>query len=180
LEWLVITLYTDASYDNESKIGGWAIWAVFNGGKKQWRGRCVCQGSATAEAIAVAAGIRTLSKMMPLDEVVICSDWKGIGRMVKDGAKYDGPTRQELAIIHNYLRFVQKKGVFLRAKKVTAHRKDDGRPSWYLNNWCDQNATQARLKGNAKVVKPAHFDYKNKHAYISVSEKFSDYVEEVA
>lgn len=150
------TLFTDASYDHDMKIGTWAAWVKCDAGVATEQG--IFKGQLTssnaAELGAVANGIAVIIKRFkpePGSTILIESDSQHALSVVR------GPTptlKADGAKMNRWLRGMERQyGLVLRVRHVQGHSKAlDKRTS--VNVWCDR-ACHAELQRARLLVEVA-------------------------
>lgn len=154
-----ITIYTDASYCNETKTGGWACWikyspgetALFSGAFKR---PVHCVNSAELQAIANALAIVYKSGISKKTVLVVVTDSQASQQQIAfaQGTKKKvrkKPCNRLQAIAKHILKLVPN-GCELRVNKVRAHCKSDGARS-YVNNLVDK-ASRKAMKEKRKTI----------------------------
>ena len=156
----LITMFTDAGYCPERKIGTWAVWAKRDGKTFRYSGvlRGEVDDSAIAELRATVNGVcAVLAAMKPekATKIIAQSDCESaVGALL--GSHYkrkEARKRVESAtnLLHKRLR---ETGVVVEYRHVSGHRGTVN-PRAAVNTWCDQECTrllrQARKSAGQKT-----------------------------
>ena len=160
----LITMFTDAGYCPDRKIGTWAVWAKRDG--KTFRYSGVLRGevdhSAIAELRAIVNGVcavLTVMKPEKATKIIAQSDCESaIGALLGSHFK----RKSARARVENATKLLKKKlqetGVVIEYRHVSAHRGTVD-PRAAVNTWCDGECSrllkQARQAAKAKTQEQA-------------------------
>lgn len=150
-----VTVYSDASYDSERRLGTWAFRARSDKGR--WSGSGVCPrpmtGAAEAEAYAIAMGIWTSFKRCPAlvgffvntDALSVAAVfWRLVGIESRRGPGTGEP--EVLEIVRRVTAAVRPR--WIRVKHVKGH-SGTGNVRSYLNDAVDRVALAALRKARS-------------------------------
>lgn len=130
-----ITINTDASFRHG--CGGMAAWIVYNTPEKQTRSLVwnePCENSYQAERKALCGALEHIyHHNFPGEIVVVNCDCQQLVQVVIE---------RKDSYINTLIEQLAKP---LRIKKVKAHTRGHD-PRHWVNNWCDEQSRQARIK----------------------------------
>jgi ribonuclease HI len=147
---MIVTINTDASFNPQYKIGGYAYWLVYNG-KRVKRGGLLkeCQNSTEAEIKAIANALYRLTQLKYTDVffIIINTDCTPAVDLITGKSKTEVKgTNEAIAAIYSYIselrlyNNVNKTAEeYIDYRHVKAHTKVKDKRS-YVNNWCDKVA----------------------------------------
>ena len=147
---MIVTINTDASFNPQYKIGGYAYWIVYNG-KRVKRGGLLkeCQNSTEAEIKAIANALYRLTKTNFKDVffIIINTDCTPAVDLITGKSKSEVKgTNEAIAAIYQYIselrlaNSVNKTSEeYVEYRHVKAHTKATDKRS-YVNDWCDKVA----------------------------------------
>jgi ribonuclease HI len=147
---MVVTINTDASFNPQYKIGGYAYWVVYNG-KRVKRGGILkeCQNSTEAEIKAIANALYklTLLKFKDVFLIIVNTDCTPAVDLITGKSKTEVKgTNDAIAAIHQYVTELRiSNGInkiaeeYIEYRHVKAHTKVKDKRS-YVNDWCDKVA----------------------------------------
>ena len=160
-----ITIYTDASWCQETKIGAWGCWIKYGPGSTinvSSAFKKVAHNSLLAELWAIANSISVALKNAPDQEythLIVVTDCQGAQQYIERAKlrsnhlpgmgkkRLDKECLESAKCILNLI----PDGLELRANKVKAHSNKDGKRS-YINNLVDR-AAKAKMRAARKVKK---------------------------
>lgn len=137
---MIVTLFTDASFDPRYNIATWAAWAKTDRQTERAAGafRTPVSGVNAAELGAIANGLHMVVMRLrpePLSTVLIESDSMHALGIVR-GMQYRMQS-DEITFRAFIMRFSQQYGLILRTKHVKGHRGNrDARAA--VNSWCNR------------------------------------------
>lgn len=144
---MVVTINTDASFNAQYKVGGYAYWIVYNGQRVKNGGLLKdCQNSTEAEIKAIANALYKLTrlKFKEVFLIVINTDCLPAVDLITGKSKTEVQgTNDAVAAIHSYITHlridnnVNKSNIeYVDYRHVKAHTKARDKRS-YVNDWCD-------------------------------------------
>ena len=147
-----VTLYTDASYHPEKKLGGWAIWLKSAQGRIVRYGRCPKEinGAMSAEIYAAYVGIHmALRDWTDVEGILVNSDNQAVCRGLWEWSK---PTADPI-FNRIQLKIQQRtKDIKIRTKHVKGHQYFQKDVRAYLNNRCDRLSRNYLREGACPTV----------------------------
>lgn len=151
---MLVTMFTDASLINETKSGGWAMWAKSERGCIQFsgplKGQCMTSGEAELKAIANGIDILVRSDIcIDGDSVLVTADnlqaLSALGHSA-DWGTFCKPMKRARDIIRQ---LVEKHQLVIRTRHVKAH-SGTGEPRLWVHSQCDRRARQAARQLHAE------------------------------
>ena len=155
----LITMFTDAGYCPDRKIGTWAVWAKRDG--KAFRYSGVLRGEVDDSAIAelraiINGGCAVLAAMKPETgtKIIAQSDCESaIGALL--GSHYK--RKEARKRVENATKLLQKRlretGVVIEYRHVPGHRGTVN-PRAAVNTWCDQECTRLLRQARQEASQP--------------------------
>jgi ribonuclease HI len=135
----LVTMFTDASFNRERRIGVWAMWAKLDGKTIRYSGQVRGQVPqiGTAELAAIANGLFCISKKFDLVgtvKIIAQTDSQESIDAIKN-AKHPRPADQKL--VDHIKEFLRTNGWLLDLRHIKGH-KGNATPRHAVNNWCDK------------------------------------------
>jgi len=159
-----VTVNTDASYLDETKIGAYAFWIFGNEGKKQAAGvfKSLIDpkgGPLVCEILAIGNATYQLELLgYRFDILIINTDCKHAAEFFCN--PHDTGTLATNAAKHQFKRLIKKMKAKFQFRYVPAHASNmEGRG--YVNEWCDLASRNARRAAEGKP--PLTFENKDKY-----------------
>lgn len=140
-----LTINTDASFSPTTKRGGYGIWIVYQDKKFQASGgfKDLLVDSTEAELKAVLNAFHIIgSWKVRIDRVIVNCDNKGVRDFVDQKIF---PVKEKYRPLVKSLKDYTNKYPLVYSKKIKGHQNPTHSPRNYVNNWCDQKATEGRL-----------------------------------
>jgi len=153
----MITIITDASFGHESKLAGWAAWAVCDRVRIKGMGypKHHVNNSGEAEFIALVQGfIMATTHFLPAPgtRVLLQSDNQQALKVIDTRYARSQIMVTYVDVLEQHL--VQHPGLKLEVRHVKGHQSSKRGPRYYCNNWADEQAgLQRRLAEKATLKK---------------------------
>jgi len=142
---MLVTIYTDASYNPKNHKAAGAAWIRSNRGTLRVRKKMKGVSNPTsAEAYIINYAIRyAYSKWPDATVIFVNTDSLNVCKFMWEFNNSE-PKNKQLKIIIDYIKkFGKHYQLEYRFKHVKAHTNKKDIRSW-LNRWCDQNAKETR------------------------------------
>lgn len=147
---MIVTINTDASYNHQHKVGGYAYWIVYNGERTKTGGVLKESTSAVeAEIKAIANALYRLIKLKykNVSLIIVNTDsTPAIERITGTRESKNEEINKTVTAINEYLnelRLYNNVGKsnmeYVEFRHVKAHTKAKDKRS-YVNDWCDKIA----------------------------------------
>jgi ribonuclease HI len=148
---VLVTINTDASFNDQYKIGAYAYWIVSDGCRIKYAGMLKeCTRSVEAELKAIANGLYRLTKSRRVNEIhgiIINTDCTNAIEAIKgERILKDKGCTDAIEYIHTYQRILKEANQidkptysYIDYRHVKAHSKIKDSRS-FVNDWCDRQA----------------------------------------
>ncbi|WP_207462116.1 hypothetical protein [Azospirillum sp. SYSU D00513] len=148
-----VTVVADASFDERSKLAGFAVWVTEEAVSRQISGHVSVKDSCEAELAALGNGIvyaiRTLH-LAPGDVIIVRSDNQHASGLLCGWTKPREDRPGDLALAGWVRKVVRKRGIILRSWHLEGHQGDRTVDA-AIQGWCDSTAraalSMARVEG---------------------------------
>jgi ribonuclease HI len=144
---MLVTVYTDASWDNRQRRGGWAAWCRSTRGRAVFNGPCpsyvVC--SLSAEMSAIHAGVYVALREWPsATRLLVCTDCNEAIRWLNQSRfKPSHPLSVQRRRFESMVETCGFNRCAIDLRWVRGHQGSRTRPG-YVNAQCDKLANRAR------------------------------------
>jgi ribonuclease HI len=158
---LIVTIFTDASFDHRTLAAGWSAWIKYRPEPEhtirlagQIKSAVLCNSALGAEIAAIANALHVAAKRLKLtgdDRVVLQSDCMVAMDCINGKAKR--ALRNEFVKIckDHIAETITAHGFALDLRHVKAHRGNaDSRSA--VNSWCDRSA-RSQMRAKRTVLK---------------------------
>lgn len=148
---MVVTINTDASFNDQYKVGAYAYWIVSDAYRIKYAGMLKeCGRSVEAELKAIANALFRLTKSNNANNVnliIVNTDCTNAIEAIQGERKLkDKGCIDTIEHIHTYQRMlIEANGIdkptysYIDYRHVKAHSKEKDKRS-FVNNWCDRQA----------------------------------------
>jgi ribonuclease HI len=153
---MLITLFTDASYCNRSRVAAYAAWAKADGRTVRHSGvlRQPVPNSSMAETMALVNGIHlAIAAMRPpaASKIIAQTDCLGAIQALSGLLRRAQVIRQYEAVIAAYRDKVAAAGVVVEFRHVRGH-KGTVTPRNAVNTWCDEECRRLMRAARSEVL----------------------------
>lgn len=146
-----VTLFTDASFSSQHKLGAWACWikSDFHVGRLSGPFKLKVETSNEAEILAIANGIFLVVKTLKgIKKIHLVTDSDHALRVL--GNRMKGSTKKEREV-HKFIKtLLSDYRIKLSLKGIKGHSKGSS-PREYVNRWCDVKARREMRKEVRRV-----------------------------
>jgi ribonuclease HI len=155
---MLITLFTDASYCNRTRVAAYAVWAKADGHTVRRSGvlKELVPHSALAETMALVNGIYvTIAAMRPpaASKIIAQTDCLGAIHALSGTVRRARTARQYAAVVTAYQRKINAAGVVVEFRHVSGHR-GTVTPRNAVNTWCDEECHRLMRAARAALLTP--------------------------
>lgn len=144
---MLVTIYTDASFDPDTGQSAGAAWIKSNKGTLRLCEEYEATSSTHAEVIiAHRAIVRSVKEWPKTLTVFVNTDSLNLCHMMwpfHSARPKSAPIVKEVRAL---TRFCEKRGISTRFKHVRAHQDPSNDVRSFLNSWCDRHANITRIK----------------------------------
>jgi ribonuclease HI len=147
---MIVTINTDASFNNEHKVGGYAYWIVHNGARVKRGGLLKeCNNNTEAEMKAIANALYRLTQLhvSGISKIIVNTDNKpAIDLLTGQGKTKKEALISVISACDSYImqlkldnKIVLSNSEYIEYRYVAAHSKATDSRS-FVNDWCDKVA----------------------------------------